>query len=82
MQKKYFDQIEKGEKIEEYRDDTSFYRSRLLNKAQTAFKRYNTVILQEGYHKGARRMIIEVKQVTLNNYFTIHLGKILDRQNF
>lgn len=82
MQKVWFDKIESGEKNEEYRDNTQFYKSRLLNKERTAFKNYRTVILQEGYHTGARRMIIEVKKITKKRDFTIHLGEIIERINF
>lgn len=85
MQKKWFDEIESGRKIEEYRDKSPFYVSRFCtteNDRIKAFKNYKTVILQEGYHTGARRMIIKVDGITLENCFIIHLGAILDRQNF
>ena len=82
MQKVWFDAIENGSKIEEYRDNTPFYQSRLLNKSKTAFKNYNTVILQVGYNSDARRMIVEVEKISLKRDFTIHLGKILERINF
>jgi len=82
MQKIWFDEIENGSKIEEYRDNSPFYQSRLLNKEMSAFKNYKTVILQEGYTTGARRMIVEVKKITLKRDFTIHLGKIIERINF
>lgn len=85
MQKKWFDEIEAGRKVEEYREFSKFYISRLCdvkNGQIQSFKNYKTVILQEGYHKGARRMILEVNSISLSNYFTIHLGAILERQNF
>ncbi|ASK29750.1 hypothetical protein CEY12_06355 [Chryseobacterium sp. T16E-39] len=82
MQKVWFDKIESGEKTEEYRDNTEFYQSRLLNKAKTAFKNYRTVILQIGYNSDAKRMTVEIEKITLKRDFTIHLGKILERTNF
>lgn len=82
MQKVWFDKIESGEKTEEYRSNTEFYQSRLLNKSKTAFKNYSKVILQIGYNNEARRMIVEVEKITLNRDFTIHLSKILERINF
>lgn len=85
MQKKWFDEIESGRKIEEYRDKTAFYVSRFCNMKNEqiqSFKNYKTVILQEGYHMGARRMILEIDGITLESCFIIHLGAILDRQNF
>jgi len=82
MQKVWFDKIESGEKTEEYRSNTAYYQSRLLNQSKTAFKNYRTVILQVGYSTDAKRMIVEVEKITLKRDFTIHLGTILERQNF
>jgi hypothetical protein len=82
MQKVWFDKIESGEKTEEYRSNTEFYQSRLLNKSKTAFKNYHTVILQIGYRPDSKRMIVEIEKITLKRDFTIHLGKILERINF
>lgn len=82
MQKIWFDKIESGEKTEEYRDNTEFYQSRLLIKSKTAFKNYRTVILQIGYNADAKRMIVEIERITLKREFTIHLGQIIERQNF
>lgn len=87
MQKVWFDQIEKGQKTEEFRDGTDFYKSRLCNIDKntgeiTSIKKYKAVVLQVGYHSNAKRMIVEVKKIDLKRDFTIHLGKILERQNF
>lgn len=87
MQSIWFNAIENCSKTDEYRDGTDFYKSRLCNIDKktgkiTSFKNYRTVILQEGYHPGARRMVVEIKRVTLKRDFTIHLGEILERINF
>ncbi len=87
MQTIWFNAIENGSKTEEYRDGTAFYKSRLckIDKKTgkiNSFKNYRTVILQEGYHQGARRMVVEIKGITLKRDFTIHLGEILERINF
>ncbi|WP_061084555.1 hypothetical protein [Chryseobacterium indologenes] len=87
MQKVWFDQIERGQKTEEFRDGSDFYKSRLCNIDKktgeiTSIKKYKAVVLQVGYHANARRMVIEVKKIDLKRDFTIHLGKILERQNF
>lgn len=87
MQSIWFNKIESGEKTEEYRDGTQFYKSRFCNLEKKtgeilSFKNYKTVILQEGYHPNARRMIVEVKKIELKRDFTIHLGAILERINF
>jgi hypothetical protein len=87
MQSVWFNEIENGSKKEEYRDGSQFYKSRFCNIDKKngeiiSFKNYTTAILQEGYHAGARRMIIEVEKIELKRDFTIHLGLILERQNF
>lgn len=84
MQKVWFDEVESGEKKTEYREDTEFYKSRLLTKDRTAIKNYKTLIMQEGYNPGARRMILEITGVTylVRDEFQIHLGEIIERQNF
>lgn len=87
MQSVWFNEIENGSKTEEYRDGSQFYKSRFCNIDKKtgeiiSFKNYKSAILQEGYHAGARRMIIEVEKIELKRDFTIHLGEILERQNF
>ncbi|WP_213279303.1 hypothetical protein [Chryseobacterium indologenes] len=87
MQKIYFDDIEKGKKLHEYRDGSTFYKSRLCNIDKKtgeiiSIKNYKTVVLQVGYHANAKRMIVEIKKIDLKRDFTIHLGAILERQNF
>lgn len=87
MQSIWFSKIEIGKKNEEFRDGTQFYKSRLCNIDKKtgeilSFKNYKTVILQEGYHPNARRMIVEIEKITLKRDFTIHLGQIIERINF
>ena len=88
MQKVWFDEIECGNKKVEYRDDSDFYISRLCNKDKegkiTGLKNYKTVLLQEGYNKGARRMMVEITDIKYLRYdgFEIYLGEILSRENF
>lgn len=78
LQSVYFNDILKGRKNEEYRECSPFYESRFFNK-KGEFRNYKTVIFQEGYHSGARRMTCEIKKITKNGVFTIHLGEILER---
>lgn len=87
MQSIWFNKIESGEKTEEYRDGTDHYKSKIFNRDKktkeiNSFKNFKTVLLQEGYHPNARRMIVEVKKIELMRDFTIHLGAILERINF
>ena len=55
MQKVWFDKIENGSKVEEYRDGTEFYYSRLCNRDKTgkilSLKNFKTAILQEGFFR-------------------------------
>lgn len=88
MQKVYFDEIECGQKDVEFRNDSDFYISRLCTKDNsgkiTGLKNYKTVLLQEGYNPGARRMTVEIKNIEYfaNEGFEIYLGSILSRANF
>lgn len=78
MQKYWFDEILEGRKDVEYREDTPFYRSRLINK-DGDFRNFSHVLMQVGYNADARRMTIEIKKIVLDGYFEIHLGEITDR---
>lgn len=77
MEKYWFEEILEGRKDKEYRDNTPFYQSRLLNK-QGEFRNYDSVIMQVGSNKDARRMQIEIKKIENHGGFEIHLGKIID----
>ena len=44
----YFDQIARGEKMEEYRLDNEYWRKRLIGRA------YDNIVLLRGYPKGGR----------------------------
>ena len=77
IEKEYFDQIAAGTKTKEYRHDTEFYMSRLMNKDRTKFKRYDFLILQNGYHTNARKMTVQIKKITLSTRFVIHLGNVI-----
>lgn len=79
LQKEFFDEILAGTKTKEYREDSDFHDSRFLTKDRTHFKRYETAIFQNGYHTNARRITVEVKKITLQSRFIIHLGKVLDK---
>lgn len=78
MEKVWFDEIYSGRKKTEYRDDTPFYRSRFMNR-KGQFRHYETAILQVGYHKDARRMTVEIKDIILDGGFEISLGTIIEK---
>lgn len=79
LQKIYFDEIIAGTKNKEYRDYSEFYLSRLLTKDRKKMKRYDSVIFQEGYHKNARRMAVNINKVVLKTRFIIHLDEIIEK---
>ncbi|SHL52415.1 hypothetical protein SAMN05444360_102182 [Chryseobacterium carnipullorum] len=81
IQKVYFDQIESGIKKIEYRDDTPHYRSRFLNK-KGELRNHKVLLLQEGYHDDARRMLVEIVDIQHKQQFETHLGRIIERINF
>ena len=56
---KWYDMIDSGEKPEEYRDTTPFYRSRLetgWNEPHLRWRRYDIVTFYRGYAKNRRTM--------------------------
>lgn len=77
MQRYYFDQILTGEKTIEFRANKPFYAARLMKAGK--YRKYKTVILQEGYHTGARKIMVTIKKIELCSDFEIHLGPILSR---
>jgi hypothetical protein len=77
MEKTWFDEIRSGRKKIEYRDDSPFYRSRLMNK-NGQFRNYENALLQVGYNKDGQRMTVEIKDIVLNGEFEIHLGNITE----
>lgn len=80
LKKIWFDQIEDRTKGSEYRDNTPFWRKRLLEKKVTQ------VMFQLGY-SSERRMIaevLEVKEIERNGKPTIELvlGTIFDEKTY
>lgn len=70
LQKKWFIEILKGEKKEEYRDFTDYYIDRLgvLDKDGNLIdtKNYDTIRFQLGYAKNAPQIIVECKNVLID----------------
>ena len=69
LQKKYFLEILKGEKKEEFRAFTDFYMDRLclFNDAGdwVDVKKFDAVRFQLGYTKNAPQILVEFKEITL-----------------
>jgi hypothetical protein len=97
LQKKWFLEILKGEKKEEYRDFTDYYINRLgefKDGEMVDTKKYDTVRFQLGYSKNAPQIVVECKGVliemdneedqefnTENCNFVIELGDVLEKIN-
>lgn len=97
LQKKWFLEILKGEKKEEYRDFTEYYIKRLAVEKDGEIvdtRKYYVVRFQLGYSKNAPQIIVECKGIliemdneddkeftTENCNFVIILGKILEKIN-
>ena len=79
LHRKWFDEVRSGEKKEEYRRTTKYWRSRLLNK------QYDEIRFVNGY--GRNRPFMRVEYLGIREWspadiiFVIHLGKILEVGN-
>ncbi|MFD2936156.1 hypothetical protein [Spirosoma flavum] len=93
IKKVYLDEILTYKKTEEYRDFTQYYVSRLCEKVGdevTGIKPITEVCLIAGYAANSPRAVVEVKEITVDQYvddndnliddyyFTIFLGKVLE----
>ena len=56
----YFDQIESGEKKEEYREITPYWNRRITNVINSGVK---TITFSNGYAKNRRQMVVELKSI-------------------
>lgn len=97
LQKKWFLEILKGEKTEEYRDYTEHWVNKLCvldNDEIVDAKKYDTIRFQLGYREKAPQMVVKCKGVQLesdddgsdeytsdNCNFVIHLGEVIERKN-
>lgn len=78
LERVYFNQIIEGTKDIEYRENKAFYQSRLIRNDE--FRNFKLVLFQEGCHKSARKMTVEINKIVLHDgIFEIHLGKILGK---
>lgn len=83
LKKHWYDMIESGEKREEYRAVTKYWNARLC-------KKYDVVLLRNGYRADSRKMMFEVRYVSITHghekwgapefdeVFCIGLGKRID----
>lgn len=83
--KKWFDMILSGEKLEEYRELSDYWKKRMTKVKQEGIK---TITFSNGYAKTCRQMIVELKYISIREgledwgaikgkvYFVLHLGSV------
>jgi hypothetical protein len=86
IEKEFFEKIKSGEKNWESREYKEHWIKRLMNPDKS-FKTYDYVLFQNGYHKNARKMLVEFKGIKIvkerkglfkfKKGFEIALGKIV-----
>jgi hypothetical protein len=75
---RWFDEIAAGTKLEEYRDFTPYWKTRLVDRE------YDVIEFRNGYAPDARRMRVEFRGVTTKGrgaerQFVVRLGQIVVR---
>ena len=90
LHKKWFNMILSGEKKEEYRELTDYWKTRMKN---VRINGVDTITFSNGYAKDRPQMVVELKYISIRaglkewgaepgkKYFVIHLGKILNQFN-
>ena len=77
LKKKWFDMILSGEKLEEYRETTDYWRSRICNKEEAyfqtgkendlmLFKKFDAITFSNAYSKNRPQFEIELKDIQLS----------------
>lgn len=78
LYRKWFIQIFKGEKKEEYRDKTDFWKKQLFNEDGKP-KHYDVINFRNGYRKDALEMKVECLGIEeREEKYVILLGNVLD----
>jgi len=87
LKREWFDMIQAGIKLEEYRDLSDYWKVRMVKA-----KAYNvkTITFSNGYAKDRDQFVIELKYITIRTgiiewgaekgkvYFCLHLGNIIE----
>ena len=78
LHRKWFDDIAAGKKKTEYRDNTPFWRTRLVSR------NYDEIHFRNGYATRAPFMRVECLGIRKDGRkrFAIRLGKILETRNY
>lgn len=97
MLKEEFDEVLKGEKVEDYRDFIPFWEEQLLvnDKDGAKFKQFDAIEIKNGFEGKVPTILVEWKGTELelfdeaprnskdpeDYYFVINFGKILETKN-
>jgi hypothetical protein len=78
LHREYFDAIAVGSKKTEYRDNTPYWRSRMVDRE------YTEIVFRNGYATQAPLMRVQFLGVRKDrpNRFAIRLGRILEVKNY
>ena len=86
LHKKWFDMILSGEKREEYRELSDYWKKRMQNVKKNNVR---TITFSNGYAKNRRQIIVSLEYISIRNgivewgaerdkaCFVLHLGKII-----
>jgi hypothetical protein len=90
LKRKWFDMILSGEKKEEYRDLSDYWKTRFMNGKINGWK---TVTFSNGYAKDRSQMVVKLEKIVINPgkeewgaepgkiYFVLHLGELINKIN-
>lgn len=88
LHKKWFDMVASGKKKEEYRELSDYWKTRMKN---VKINGVDTITFSNGYAKNRPQIVVELLYISIRpglvewgavkgeNYFVLHLGKILNR---
>ena len=93
LKKRWFDMIQSGEKLEEYREIKPYWGKRLINEKirKLEWKQFDAIEFVNDYSANSPRFTIECKGIEVNyglqkwgavsgvKYFVIKLGKIINQ---
>ncbi len=86
LHKTWFDMVLSGQKKEEYRELTDYWKVRMTNAKN---KNVQTVTFSNGYAKTRRQMVVELQYIAIRQgiaewgavkgkvYFVLHLGRVI-----
>lgn len=85
---RWFDMILSGEKKEEYRELSAYWKKRMQ---AVKFKNVKTITFSNGYQKNRRQMVVKLDYISIREglvdwgakkgktYFVLHLGNIISK---